>query len=324
MVKIFSLRDFPEGFFEADPKAILKSLDNFSFIDSNNGSDKYLMISCLLHGDEPSGFHAALKKLSELQKGFSYGFNLLFFFGNVEAARESNFEKRFLDHQEDFNRIWATDKAKDALNYIFSKNIAANIDLHNTSGDNPMYCIAYSNDNKTVELANVISPILIFSEINTGTMDLILSRKFPSIVVECGQGSKEGSNKNAERCLDSFLDYFEGKEVVIYEEPTVITDYKKVFVKPDVDFGFNGNSFTIRKDIEALNFNVLPQNGHVGGFSGEDMPLSVISNGKDTASKYFDVVGGKVVAKKDLLVSMATSKVDNIKKDCLFYISEIN
>src|SRR3712207_1095687 len=61
-------------------------------------------VSCLLHGNEDSGYRAVLELL---RTGARFPFDLWVFIGNVPAAsRDGWFAHRYLDDQEDFNRVW--------------------------------------------------------------------------------------------------------------------------------------------------------------------------------------------------------------------------
>ncbi|MDQ3403211.1 MAG: hypothetical protein M3548_07425, partial [Actinomycetota bacterium] len=62
------------------------------------------LVSVLLHGNEDSGYRAVLEVL---RGGERYPFDLWVFIGNVRAAHTDGwFAHRYLENQEDFNRVW--------------------------------------------------------------------------------------------------------------------------------------------------------------------------------------------------------------------------
>jgi hypothetical protein len=85
-----------------------------------------------------------------LSRRLTYPFDLYVVIGNVRAAAEPpGFAHRFLDDQEDFNRIWGLDepttsqrRAADAiLGHLRAAGLESLVDVHNNTGDNPFYAI---------------------------------------------------------------------------------------------------------------------------------------------------------------------------------------
>ena len=105
------------------------------------------LVACLLHGNEDSGFRAVCDLL-RAQPALPY--DLWVFIGNVRAAsQEGWFAHRFLDDQEDFNRVWGLEPqttrmrrcAAAVLEEVLAEPLEAAIDLHNNTGQNPRYAI---------------------------------------------------------------------------------------------------------------------------------------------------------------------------------------
>ena len=120
-----------------------------------------VVISCLLHGNEPSGYVAVIEELKRNARGVSrYRFDVIFLIGNVEAAKAGQqFESRQLDGQYDMNRIWkeGMELAQEWELYIKNFLPIAFLDLHNTSGQSQPFSIWTKNDDSTKRLANILA-----------------------------------------------------------------------------------------------------------------------------------------------------------------------
>gem|GEM_PF-4649414 len=89
-----------------DDRAVLRTLRGPTLVRFPGGDHAPpRAVSTLLHGDEPTGFQAMLHLLRERPRLPS---TLYLFVGNVRAAlAPPGYAHRYLDDQEDLNRIWA-------------------------------------------------------------------------------------------------------------------------------------------------------------------------------------------------------------------------
>ena len=89
-----------------EPQEFLKWLRTTSIIKAGQGEDS-LILFCLMHGNEPSGFHAFHDLLKKLRVEDNLQKTVYFVFTNVKAALYGRgFEVRFTPDQSDMNRIW--------------------------------------------------------------------------------------------------------------------------------------------------------------------------------------------------------------------------
>lgn len=102
-------RRFPDGLpddlLDRDDVAILRALGRPTLIRvPGTGEAAPRAVATLLHGNESTGYQAVLRILRRRR---TYPFDLYVVVGNVRAALEQGlFGHRYLDGQEDFNRIW--------------------------------------------------------------------------------------------------------------------------------------------------------------------------------------------------------------------------
>lgn len=131
----------------ATPLDFLRAAAGPTVIDVTGADQsRTLVISTLIHGNEPSGLFALHRWLLE---GHKPATNVRIIISSITAALlEPTFSHRFLPHEEDLNRCF--DKSGDRPEYkraaliksviLDAKPIAA-IDLHNTSGSGPAFSV---------------------------------------------------------------------------------------------------------------------------------------------------------------------------------------
>ncbi|MBP9708386.1 MAG: succinylglutamate desuccinylase/aspartoacylase family protein [Oligoflexales bacterium] len=145
-----------------------------------------LLISCLLHGNEHSGFLMVQNILKNFLRDNTLARETYFLFGNVDAAAKN---QRKLDHQPDFNRIWRDERhplVKRVLELVKEKNFMAAIDLHNNTGRNPHYACVSQAKAEHINLALLFSPHLVYFTAPDSTLSVVLSKTIPALTLECG------------------------------------------------------------------------------------------------------------------------------------------
>jgi hypothetical protein len=296
-------------------------------------------VSCLLHGDESTGLEAVLRLL---RRDRSYAFDLYVVVGNARAAAASpGFAHRYLDDQEDFNRVWGLREpttsqrlAADAiLDHLLAAGLEALVDVHNNSGNNPFYAIVTRDDPRDLNLATLFTSTLLHWDLAANTLMESLPPEVAAIAVECGLPGRPESRAFALDGLRRFLG-----------EPPLPTDrvvrdfdrlggLRKVTIRPEVRFRFGRHpedrvdgddvDFVVAADADLANFVEVPP-GHVVGHvrEGAVLPLhAVTATGHDVTGSHFAVDGDRVVTTVPTTPVMMTRTVAAARKDCLFYVS---
>ena len=296
-------------------------------------------ISCLLHGDESTGLEAALRIL---RRGITYPFDLYVLIGNVRAASEPpGFAHRFLDDQEDFNRVWglgapttAQRQAADAiLGRLAAAGLEALVDVHNNSGNNPFYAVTPRDDPRDLNLATLFTCTVLRWDLAAHTLMESLPEDVAAIAVECGLPGRPESLAFALDGLRRFL----GEPALpvdrVVRDFDVLGGLRKVCIRPEVRFRFARHAddratdgevdFVVAADADLVNFETVPP-GHVIGHvrHGAALPLqAVAADGTDVTADHFAVEDGRVVTTRQTTPVMMTRTVAAARKDCLFYVS---
>jgi hypothetical protein len=292
------------------------------------------LIACLLHGNEDSGYRAAVDLL---RAGAHWPFDLWVLVGNVRAASsEGWFAHRYLDDQEDFNRVWGAIRpttrmrrcAGAILDELASANLHAAVDLHNNTGQNPFYTIAPVNDAETIRLASLCCDTLLLWGQRALTLMEALSAYCPAVAVECGLPGRLEHAAFAARVIDRFLSADLGN--IDGHAPSRVLEIRyRVSVRREVPFAFGGAltddvDLVLRPELDAHNFGMLLAGTVIGRASpGAAMPLVATDmQRRDTTERFFRITGsGDIVVTEDVIPVMFTTTVEQTRRDCLFYVT---
>lgn len=296
-------------------------------------------ISCLLHGDESTGLEAVLRILRRRRV---HAFDLYVVIGNVRAAAATpGFAHRFLDDQEDFNRVWGIDEATTSqrlaadaiLEILTDAGLEALVDVHNNSGNNPFYAIATRHHPRDLNLATLFTTTLLHWDLEAHTLMEALPDEVSAVAVECGLPGRPESLAFAVDGLRRYLGEppLPGDRVV--RDFDLLGGLRKVTIRPEVRFRFARHAddrvdgdevdFVVAADADMLNFVEVPA-GHVLGHvrPGAGLPVrAVAADGTDVTDDHFLVDGARVVMTTPTTPVMMTRTVEAARKDCLFYVS---
>jgi hypothetical protein len=302
------------------------------------------LVSCLLHGNEPSGFEAMVEVL---RRGERFAFDLWVLIGNVRAATELGlYAHRHLDDQEDFNRVWDVDPttvdstetrqcAAAILDELRGADLEAAVDIHNNSGRNPYYSIVTELTPEGQRLAALCADIVLFWRLRAHTLMEALAPICPAVSVECGAPDQGDGTAYAVSVVHRFLGAEDFDAAVLAADRPqahrMIETEHRVTVRSDVTFSFGpgltpGDDFAIVPGLDAYNFGVLPASqtiGHVAPGLGASMPLLATDpTGVDVTDRLFRIEDdGRVVVVDDVVPIMMTTTVLQTQRDCLFYTS---
>lgn len=295
------------------------------------------VVACLLHGNEDSGFRAVAQLL---RSGARYPFDLWVFVGNVEAAlADGPFGHRYVDGQEDFNRVWGKQPettrerrmAAAALAELDAADPEAVLDLHNTTGDNPPHAIVPASADQgsagAVCLAAACTDLVLRWRLSAHTLMEAMAPRCPAIAVECGIANRPEHAAVAAKVLERFLclDPVPGDA-----EPHLLVEmHERIAVRAGVRFKFGGAldddvDFVLMRDLDRANFGMLFAATVIGRVRpGDELPLRAVDmRGRDTTEDLFAIDGeGHVRLTRDVTPVMMTRSVVQTLRDCLFYVA---
>lgn len=324
----------PDRLLELDDIELLEELERPTLIRvPGTGELPPRGIATLLHGDEDTGYRAAMRVLRRKR---SYPFDLFVIVGNVRAALAGGgFAHRFLDDQEDFNRIWGTEPttrmrlaADGMLSDLREAKVSAMVDIHNNSGTNPFYAIVTRLEEASLNLATIFTTTVLHWQLGVHTLMEALTDVCPAVAVECGLPGRPDSLSFAVDGIRRFLGTPEIADTELERDYDLYGDLRKVTVRPEVRFSFGGElsdeiDFVVEQDADAYNFETVPA-GHVIGrvTPGSAVPLQVGGiGGEDVTDRFVTVRDDQVVITREITPVMMTRTADAARKDCLFYIA---
>lgn len=296
-------------------------------------------ISCLLHGDESTGLEAVLRIL---RRGLTYAFDLYVVIGNVRAAAEpAGFAHRYLDGQEDFNRVWGLDTpttgqrlaADHILDRLRAAGLESLVDVHNNSGNNPFYAVVPRDEPRDLNLATLFTTTVLRWDLTAHTLMESLPEDTAAIAVECGLPGRPESLAFALDGLRRYLGEPRLPTDRVVRDFDVLGGLRKVTIRPEVQFRFGRNhedringddvDFVVAADADLHNFVEVPE-GHVIGHvrPGAVLPVqAAAADGTDVTATHFAIDGNRVVTTVPTTPVMMTRTVVAARRDCLFYVS---
>lgn len=323
----------PDRLLDLDDVALLSELERPTLIRiPGTGDLPPRGVATLLHGDEDTGYRAVVRVLRRRR---TYPFDLLVIIGNVRAALAGGgFRHRYLDEQEDFNRIWGREPttrarlaAQGILEELRDAKIAAMVDIHNNSGANPFYAIVTRLEPDELNLATTFTTTVLHWDLGVGTLMEALDDVCPSIAVECGLPGRADSLSFAIDGLRRYLAAPGFADEVVAADFDLLGELRKVIVRSEVQFSFGGElgeevDFVVEQDADRYNFRPVTA-GHVVGRvqPGSAVPLRVEGPDGDVTDHYVTVEDGLVKTTTTVTPVMMTRTPEAARKDCLFYIA---
>jgi hypothetical protein len=332
-------RWFPDGLdddlLDADEQSLLRALARPTLIRiPGAGTQPPRALSVLLHGDESTGLQAIHRVLRARRR---HPFDLYVMIGNVQAAlAPPGFASRYLDDQEDFNRIWGLDepsttqrRAADAiLAQLRDAGPESVIDIHNNTGDNPFYAILTRVEPRSLTLATLFTTTILRWDLQAATMMESLNDVATTAAVECGLPGRPESLAFA---VDGIRRYLAAPPL---DDGGAVADHDllggliKVTVDPAARFRFGGtldddHDLVLRPDADVHNFVEVPP-GHVLGaiHPGAPLPMRAVdAAGRDVTAEHLLALDGEVTLRRTSVPVMMTRTVAATRKDCLFYLA---
>ncbi|MFL0810704.1 MAG: succinylglutamate desuccinylase/aspartoacylase family protein [Agarilytica sp.] len=317
------------------PEAWLQTLSSACVIEiPGRDGTSWRVASVLVHGNEPSGFIAAHQFL---KRNIVPKTNLALVIGSVRAAKHKPvFTHRQIPGEFDLNRRFGhekdchdrvTETARDISHYITSLSPQYVIDLHNTSGSGPAFAVSISDTSQVKKLASLFTPKMVITHLVVGSL---MEEDFacPTVTIECGGAGQQDSHNLAFEGLCRFaqfdsLDALDQNRIQCFYHPTRVEIHQGI----SLDYGTEAAhevDITLIDNIEALNQHTVKAGTLIGWLERELEDCLLVRNeqGEDKVNDFFTSDNGKLLAKQDLQIFMATHRADIAMSDCLFYAVE--
>jgi hypothetical protein len=305
-----------------DHLQFLEWLGESAIISAGKG-DPSIIITCLMHGNEPSGFFAIHKLLQQLHKKDFLKKRVHFLFLNVRAALTAPiFYKRHCDDESDMNRIWGKDginteqnnTVKEFMDFIEKQKPELLIDFHNTAGHNPVFTIATKIEEDHLKACSYFSSTLWHSTPRHSIIDWT-DQFCTSISVECGRNIDPESHDNADNILKRALVLGKAIEGELEHASTLKMLYEPSLVEvhtKDIAFAEKntGQDIVFRPDLDSMNTVHIPKDTFLG-FENKSGSIT---------HPAIEVVNNRIITNQDCTFSMMTNVVDVILKDTLGYV----
>lgn len=330
----FEHRDsLPTGFLDAEAADLHHLLPGPTLIDLPGTGGDTVFVSVLQHGNEDTGLRACQRLLADYA-GHPLPRPLSLFVGNPLAAREG---RRRLDDQPDLNRSWPGGEAEPnavtamlarLVERVHHRPLFASVDIHNTSGRNPVYAGVNVLDGACLQLARLFSRNVVYFTRPLGLQAQAFLPLCPAVVLECGRPGDEVGIEAARAFLDHLLrrDHLPAAPPAA-DDIDLLASVGVVHVAPDVRFGFGTTDpdaeVVFDADIDLLNFRELPAGTEFARARTRHCPLRVVDPaGNDATAEFFELRGNSLRLRRSVVPSLLTLDPRIVRQDCLCHLME--
>lgn len=326
-MRLDRLDHIPPRLLEIGVRELRQVFPNPTLIELAGTQPEPLFVCTLLHGNETSSFDVLQALARRYGSGSRPGRNLIIFIGNVEATESG---RRHLDHQPDFNRIWAGGQtpyhalAEEVMAIARAREVWASIDVHNNTGTNPLYGCVNALRPADLQLAARFAPVGVYYRNPPTTQSMAFSRLCPAVTLECG---RSGAADGIAAAID-LIEYALSLEAFNAHPPAkdqiqLFETVGRVVIQDDTAFAYAGTEAELQlaSDLEAMNFRPLPAGWIWGRTSRADGGIKVLDeHGADLTDDFFAVDHGALRLTQPVTPAMITRDIDIIRQDCLGYL----
>ncbi len=343
------LNQIPEGFTDCTSKNLHNILPGPTLIHLDGKHKEPLLVSILLHGNEPTGLLAIQLFLKKMQ-GKPLPRSLSLFIGNVTAAKEG---LRHLDQQPDYNRIWPCDSLgkedkrksetpehammEQIVDIMRKKNVFASVDVHNNTGLNPHYGCINKLDTRFFHLATLFSRTVVYFIRPTGVQSMAFAEICPAVTVECGKPDQAYGATHAADFINACLHLSKiPSHPVATHDMDLFHTVATITVPENISFSFidlaatkaNESSSTdicFPTTLDHLNFTELSAGTTLGFLKSDKIKIPLLvtdEHGKDATDHYLSFEEGELRTTREFMPSMFTLDNEVIRQDCLGYLME--
>lgn len=322
----------PAGFLHASARELHHLLPGPTLIHLPGHVGGPLFVTILQHGNEDSGLRAVQRLLAEFQ-GHPLPRPLSLFAANVDAAREG---RRRLEGQPDYNRCWpGTDREElpetvmmaAVFETMRERRPFAAVDVHNTTGHNPLHAAVNVLDDRNLQLARRFSRTVVHFTRPHGALAAAFADICPAVILECGRAGEAAGIDRAHAFLRECL----LMETLSDEPPPpdtidLFTSIALVRIPDDVHFRFgnpDGVELALDPALDRWNFRELPAGTVIGRVRGEALPLHALApDGRDVTADLFELHDGALRLRRTMTPVLLTRDPNVIRQDCLCHLLE--
>lgn len=319
----------PEGLLGLAATELHQVLSGPTLIHLTGRRPQPMFISVLLHGNEHTSWEA-LRQVLIKYRDHELPRSLSIFIGNVQAAKAN---MRFIDGQQDFNRIWggrdwpADNMMQQVLAAMASRDVFLSIDIHNNTGKNPHYACVNLIDDRFLYLAHLFSRTLVYFVRPEGVQSMAFAALCPAVTVECGLSGDLAGTAHVIEFIEACLHLsefpqrpFDRRSVNVYHTVAILK------VPPHISIGFGEPECDLNFDaeIEYWNFRELSPGACLAVVDSSTVSPVVVSNeaGDLVTDEYVAVDNNQLVVRKSCIPAMITKDLNAIRKDCFCYLME--
>ncbi|MDD3763989.1 MAG: hypothetical protein PHP86_11940 [Nevskiales bacterium] len=321
----------------ADVESLLRSFGGPSWIEQRgHNHSRRRLVATLLHGNEPSGVRAVH---AWLRSGRVPAVDTVFYIGSIRAAlAPPGFAHRFLPGERDANRCYglpADDvqgRTAGAFTDLFRRRrFEAVIDIHNTTGHNPVYGVGFGVDPARLRLTTLFGEWYMNSNLTLGTLVEMTSASCPSIAVETGRAGDRAADVAAWTGLERFLTLDDlgldrSGDPPPLPADRVLNDPVRVSIAPQLTLAFGDAAdpqidLTLRADIDRHNFECIDAQTAIGWLRpGAQWPLVAhCADALEHSRDMFELRDGTLYTRRPMVPVMMTTDPGIARSDCLFY-----
>ena len=320
----------PDGLLDAPPEKLANIVGaGPALVHFAGEMNPPLVVVTLLHGNEISGWLAVRRLLKRRRGGLRRSMALLI--GNTRAAARG---ARFLPGGADWNRVWGGGEAtatfaEAALAEFCARGIFAAIDIHNNTGRNPCYAIAYEGGGHaqaSASLAAGFSGVVVETRLPRGTCVEALSSLAPATLIECGTPGNAAGVARAARFLESCLAERLPREAGGAGAPMILrsTALVRVPTRRSVGFGTLDRDINFPAGVERRNFRETRTGAIFARLRpGIGKALEVTDeSGLDVSSRYFFRDRGMLKVARPFVPAMLAANEKAVRDDRLCDVLE--
>ena len=323
------LNQLPSGLITMQANQLADALGGPALIHIEGGRMPPLFVSVLLHGNEPTGWRAIARVLAANERR-ALPRSLDVFIGNVHAARQ---HLRRLEGQPDFNRIWDAEglrqhpMAARMVDAIKARSPVMALDIHNTSGRNPLYACYHRREPEQLALARSFSDKVVLVETPSSLLANAMSAFTKAVTLECGPPGSVATEEQVAAFIETMLQTGEPLLAnTLFPPEPVLAIAATVTVPEAVDVALDDPrcELSLLPDIDQHNFHSVAPGTPFARVRGTSRAMlhAVDEQGRDVSSDYFAREGDLIVAARPFIPSLLTLNVPIIRQDCLCYVMQ--
>lgn len=319
----------PDGFFDlTSPRDMISLFPSPTLFDLPGADGEgALFLSALLHGNETTSFYV----IQEFLRSWSpkQGPRLLIFWGNIQAAAQG---LRQMPTGPDYNRIWGEQLgpefawADELLRMVQAASPYVGLDIHNTSGANPLFSCLSEINPQLLSLASAFAPKIFYSGQIKSVLSYHINKICPALTLECGQSGNHQGKQDALALIQRL--YREGPQFFsstmnsrknnnsdVYEcfgKFQLGANWRPIFSGPTKD----ENSVILNPELELFNFQTIPAGTWIARGGGPGAIEFVANDGTLMTEQYVVYQNGSWCLKQNIIPAMISDNLAIIKSDC--------